>query len=75
MASMPELPDYDQADARRFMELGGILSITTDAHSANDLDLLRFGVATGRRAWLEPRHVINTWETQKLVAWLSTRGK
>jgi DNA polymerase (family 10) len=71
----PSRLDLSDIHARRFMELGGILSINTDAHSANDLDLLRFGVATGRRAWLEPRHVINTWETQKLVAWLSTRGK
>lgn len=71
----PSRLDLSDIHARRFMELGGILSINTDAHSANDLDLLHFGVATGRRAWLEPRHVINTWEAQKLVAWLSTRGK
>jgi DNA polymerase (family 10) len=54
--------------------MGILLSINTDAHSASDLDLAFFGVATARRAWLEPDEVINTWETARLLDWLRRRG-
>jgi DNA polymerase (family 10) len=37
------------------------------------MDLLHFGVATARRGWVEPAHVINTWETQRLLDWLKGR--
>ena len=70
----PSRLDLNDVHARRFMEIGGILSINTDAHSASDLDMLIFGVATARRAWLEPRHVINTWKSENLLDWLSKRG-
>ena len=68
--SHPSRLDLNDVHARRFMELGGLISINTDAHSDHDLDMLIFGVATARRAWLEPKHVINTWEPQKLLNWL-----
>ena len=70
----PSRLDLNDVHARRFMDMGGILSINTDAHSASDLDMLIFGVATARRAWLEPRHVINTWKSERLLDWLSKRG-
>ena len=69
----PSRLDLNDVHARRFMQLGGLLSINTDAHSANDLDMLYFGVATARRAWLEPRHVINAWESHHLLEWLRKR--
>ena len=34
--------------------------IDSDAHSTVNLGLLRFGVDTARRAWLEPEQVANT---------------
>ena len=34
--------------------MGIPLTINTDAHSESDLDLLHFGVATARRAWVTP---------------------
>jgi DNA polymerase (family 10) len=34
--------------------------ISTDAHRVAHLDHLRYGVEQARRAWLEPRHVLNT---------------
>lgn len=71
----PSRLDLNDVHARRFMELGGLISINTDAHSDNDLDMLRFGVATARRAWLEPHHVINTWQPYRLLEWLKKHRK
>ena len=70
----PSRLDLSDVLARRFVEMGGLLSINTDAHSDHDLDLLHFGVATARRGWVEVEAVINTWETEKLLRWLKGRG-
>ncbi len=69
----PTRLDLDAIYVRRAIELGALVSINTDAHSASDLDLLPFGVATARRGWAEARHVINTWEFQPLLNWLRHR--
>jgi DNA polymerase (family 10) len=36
------------------------VAISTDAHSAAQLDYMRFGIGQARRGWLEPRDIINT---------------
>ena len=38
-----------------------------------DMDMLPFGIATARRAWVEPTSVINTWDTGQLLDWLKSR--
>ncbi len=69
----PARLDLDDVYARRAKEMGIPISINTDAHSEGDLDLLFYGVATARRAWLEAKDVINTWPTEKLLKWLKKR--
>ena len=67
--------DLEDVYARRARDMGILLSINTDAHSEADLDMLPFGVAIARRAWLTAGDVINTWPTEKLLEWLGRRGK
>ncbi len=74
ISAQPSRLDLDDMYARRAKELGVLLSINTDAHSENDLDFLHYGVAIARRAWLEPKDVINTWTAKKLTDWLKKRG-
>jgi DNA polymerase (family 10) len=69
----PARLDLDDVHARRANQLGIPISINTDAHSEADLGMLFYGVATARRAWLEPKDVINTWPKAKLLAWLDAR--
>lgn len=71
----PARLDLDDVYARRAKELGIPISINTDAHSEGDLDLLFYGVATARRAWLTAEDVINTWPKEKLLKWLKNRGR
>ncbi len=41
-------------------ELGVKIIINTDAHRIEQLDLMRYGVWTARRGWLQKKHVVNT---------------
>ena len=70
----PARLDLDDNYARRARELGIPISINTDSHSEADFDMLPYGVAIARRAWLEPNHVINAWPVVKLLNWLKKRG-
>jgi DNA polymerase (family X) len=60
----PDRRDLNEVHARAAAEAGVTILIDSDAHSVKNLELMRFGVWTARRAWLEPRHVANTrsWE-------------
>lgn len=70
----PARLDLEDVHARRAVQLGIPLSINTDAHTPADMDLMHFGVATARRGWVEAGDVINTWKTERLLAWLQKRG-
>jgi DNA polymerase (family 10) len=59
--------DLSDAWARRAKEAGVRLAINTDAHSVDDLDWMRYGVTTARRAWLEKKDIINTLPFGRLV--------
>jgi len=72
--SQPSRLDLDDIVARRACQLGIPISINTDAHAEGDLDLLFYGVAIARRAWLESKDVINAWPAEKLLGWLKQRG-
>ena len=69
----PSRLDLDDIYTRRAVTMGIPLSINTDAHSPNDLDLLHFGVSIARRGWAEADDIINTWPEPKLLAWLHGR--
>jgi len=56
----PDRLDLKDVHARRAQEVGVKLLINTDAHSADHLQVMHFGVATARRGWIEAKEVLNT---------------
>jgi DNA polymerase (family 10) len=52
--------DLNDSHARLARTRGVRLVISSDAHSRHALDVLRWGVTIARRAWLEPKDVLNT---------------
>lgn len=56
----PDRLDLRDVDARMAKEMGAKLVISTDAHSIVQLELMKFGVFTARRGWVEAKEVINT---------------
>jgi DNA polymerase (family 10) len=68
--SNPRRLDLEDVYARRAIEMGINLVVNTDAHAPEHMDFIRFGVATARRGWVEPKSVINTWTPKQIQAWL-----
>jgi DNA polymerase (family 10) len=58
--SAPDRRDLDDVNARAAAHGGVLLLIDSDAHAADRLAHVRWGVATARRAWLTPEQVANT---------------
>ena len=58
--AQPQRLDLDDFHCRMARELGLKLAISTDAHSAGTLDLMRFGIDQARRGWIETDDIINT---------------
>jgi len=65
--------DLNDSMARAAQEAGLLLAIGSDAHSAAQLDQIRYGVFQARRGWIEKRSVINTWPWTRLNGWLEHR--
>jgi DNA polymerase (family 10) len=53
------------------VDAGCILTIDSDAHNTRELDYVRWGVSQARRAWVEPRSVLNTRSRADLLAWVA----
>jgi DNA polymerase (family X) len=70
--SPPRL-DLAPERARRAVEAGCLLSIDSDAHRTEELAFVRWGVDQARRAWAEPRHVLNTRPLAELLAWMAAK--
>jgi DNA polymerase (family 10) len=56
----PDRRDLSEIHARAAAEAGVLITVDSDAHSVRNLDLIRYGIATARRAWLTPAQVANT---------------
>lgn len=69
----PHRLDLRDDHVRWAKEQGCRFVISTDAHSVAELDNMRYGVATAQRGWLTPADVINTWEPERLRAFLAKR--
>src|SRR5262249_33024713 len=58
--SAPDRRDLNEVYARAASEAGVMILVDSDAHSARNFDLLQYGIATARRAWLGPAQIANT---------------
>ncbi len=65
--------DLNAANSRLAKNKGVKIAISSDAHDAMELDIMRFGVDTARRGWLEKGDVINTWPLEKMLKFLKKR--
>lgn len=73
--AFPDRLDLNDVNARRARDHGVLISINTDAHHPSHLSLWRYGIGTARRAWLEPKDVLNTWALEDVLAWLRERKR
>ncbi len=66
----PSRLDLNDLHTRMAKEAGCVITINTDAHSPEELDLMPYGVTVARRAWLEAADVLNTWTPEKAISFL-----
>lgn len=64
----PERLDLCDRDLRLAKELGCKIAINTDAHDMRTLGKMSYGIRQLRRAWLEPKDVLNTLGAGEFVA-------
>jgi len=64
--------DLRDNHARAAIEAGVKLSINTDAHGPADLDEIRYGVLTARRAGATKKDVVNCMSKSALAKWLAS---
>ena len=72
MNGSPHRLDLSVERARRALGRGCLLSIDSDAHHTREFSYLGWGISQARRAWVEPRNVLNTRSRADLLAWLAT---
>lgn len=65
--SQPNRLDISDSNAKKAIEMGCKIVINTDAHSTEQLRYMKYGIATARRAWAEPKDVLNTFSLDKLL--------
>ena len=67
--------DLNDIHARLARDRGARLVISSDSHSHRGFRVLRWGVLVARRAWLEPRHVVNTLPFDRFQASLRRNAR
>jgi DNA polymerase (family 10) len=59
--SFPGRLDLNDIHCKMAKEYGVLIAISTDAHDAMQMQgVIKYGVATARRGWLESKDVVNT---------------
>jgi DNA polymerase (family 10) len=69
----PARADLSDLNLRKAKALGCKISINTDAHTTGELDQMHYGITQLRRAWLEPKDVLNTLDADAFLASLRPR--
>jgi DNA polymerase (family 10) len=69
----PERLDLCDRDLRLAKESGCRIVINTDAHDTRHLGKMSYGICQLRRAWLEPKDVLNTLQPEEFLAALRPR--
>jgi hypothetical protein len=66
--AMPVRLDLKDIHTYRAREQGVMLAIGTDAHTVNQMQLMRFGIGVARRGWCQPQHLLNCLPAEKVLA-------
>jgi DNA polymerase (family 10) len=64
--SFPDRLDLNDVNVKRAIELGARISIDSDAHSPEQLEYVRYGIATARRGWARKSDIINAMPLDQL---------
>ena len=66
----PERLDLKDSHLKLAREMGVLVAISTDSHSPTHMGNIEYGIHMARRAWLEPKDVLNTRGLSELTGLL-----
>src|SRR5690606_1713117 len=69
----PRRLDMDWRWLRKATELGILISINPDAHSTDELDNVRWGVAAARKGWLTASQCLNAKSLDDIAGFFAAR--
>lgn len=64
--------DLKDSHARKAVEAGVKIMVSTDAHRIQHLERIIFGVGTAKRGWVKKTDVVNTYGLSELLKWLAS---
>ena len=67
--------DLDDRRARAAKDAGNRFTVDSDAHYLHEFDNLDWGISQARRAWLEPRDVLNTLPVGEFLKAVTKDGR
>jgi DNA polymerase (family 10) len=70
--SSPSRLDLPDVNCRAAKDHGVLFSIGSDAHTKDELQEIRYGIATARRGWLTAGEIVNTRTISGLRDWLGS---
>jgi DNA polymerase (family 10) len=71
--AQPDRLDLNDIHLLRARDLGVRIAINTDAHNAEQLRFIQYGIDQARRGWLEKQNVLNAMTRPQLEVWLKQR--
>ncbi len=73
--AQPTRLDLDDVSCRTAIKHGAAIVVSSDAHAAQELTFMRFGVGQARRGWAQKDDVLNTLPLKELLKRLHGIGK
>ena len=61
-------------EAQQAAAAGCLITVNCDAHSPSGIDLMEYGIAIARKAWLKPDQILNCWTQPQVLGWLGARA-
>jgi DNA polymerase (family 10) len=71
----PARLDLKAEHVREALETGNLIVINCDAHRPNGFSSLPYGIGIARRAFTPRDRVINSWDLDRLKAWMNDRHR
>ena len=68
--AFPERLDLKDSDIKKAVQEGCKMAINSDAHAAEHIGYLKYGIAQARRGWVERENIINTYPLEKMLSLL-----
>jgi DNA polymerase (family 10) len=70
----PARLDLRDIHVRMAVDRGVKIAVNTDAHRAEEFELLHYGIATAQRGWATANDIVNTWPIEQLLQYIDAKS-